>query len=227
MIEAVAPKVGAPLVVSYQIGDGIGALSLSTLTITAIPNYVTPPTARDVTAEPPTDGVTDVTVDVIGQASTGAGDSLSIVSVGTGEITRDHKIKIPLIDRPQLVPYELRNSAGGTAVAVVFVPPLGSAAAPYANRAIPLKAGGGSAAVADINSYLASSRQQVLASGDIAVAPGRHHGDVEGNPADRCSNCEREVRRPGRGVLRGDGRIGAVEWDGCSDARDDPGRGRR
>ena len=131
-IEVRASRSLTPVVVRYAIDDGLSA-SYATLTVRSRPGTNLPPVAADDYANP-TAGHDLVSVDPLTKAydPDGAGQPLRITRVFDRAATvTAGRITVPVTDRPQVVPYEISDAGGATAMAVVFVPARG-AGAPHA-----------------------------------------------------------------------------------------------
>ncbi len=133
-IEVTAPQLtGKPVVVLYGVTDGLGTPAVGTLTVRSEAQHDIPPVALDTDAKPGPKA-TAVTVDVLAKAVDPDGPSdqlvVSHVFAPGATVTTDGKVRIPVLDHPQTVAYEIKDAGGATAAAVIHVPGVGSGA-PY------------------------------------------------------------------------------------------------
>ncbi|MCW2655893.1 MAG: hypothetical protein JWR06_86, partial [Jatrophihabitans sp.] len=131
-IQVVAPGTdGRSQVVLYSLSDGIGQPSTAAVTVHSQRGYVPPPIAVDATATPKPNATT-VTVDVLKKAADPQDLPITVAKVFDARATvSGPTVRLPVLDRVQNVLYEIRNSQGGTAAAVIHVPARG-VGAPYA-----------------------------------------------------------------------------------------------
>ncbi|HEV7204985.1 MAG TPA: Ig-like domain-containing protein [Jatrophihabitans sp.] len=125
-IELRAPtQDGRSQVVLYSLSDGLGPASTAALTIHSQLGYVPPPVAVDATAVPRSNAAA-VTVDVLAKDSDPQGLALEVAKVFDPRATVvGARVTLPVIDRVQNVLYQIRNSQGGTAAAIIHVPARG------------------------------------------------------------------------------------------------------
>ena len=129
-----APEVGAaPLVLSYGITDGTGAVSVAQVTVRAKAGFDIPPIARDDTVLPlPATGST-VTVDVTANDDDpqGSRSDLKVTKVFDPQVvTSGNSLVIPIQTYAQTIGYQISDPAGSEAMAVVNVPGRVTAAGP-------------------------------------------------------------------------------------------------
>ena len=123
-----SPDDGGVVQVQYGVGDGHGQRAVATVTITSRRGANVPPVAVDDVAPDLAPGATTVTVDVLANdydIDGGAGD-LTMHAMDTAAKTpsrvSDGKLLIALGPQPRLVPYEITDRGGLSAVAFVQVP---------------------------------------------------------------------------------------------------------
>ncbi|SDJ43585.1 Fibronectin type III domain-containing protein [Frankineae bacterium MT45] len=129
-IEVTANKSLVPVVVRYAITDGIGEPSPASLTVRSQAGFDIPPVAVDDYANPAV-GDNVVTVDVLSKASDPDGDAgrLQVSKVFDPQATfAAGKITVPVLKTPQVVPYEITDDHGATAMAIIYVPAEGAGA---------------------------------------------------------------------------------------------------
>lgn len=118
-----------PVVVRYAIRNGLSQPSTATLRVRTVAGIDLPPVAIDKVATPAA-GRDVVTVDALAGATDPDGDparpTLKVTrvfdrngSIGNGKIT------LPVLARPQVVPFEIADAGGAAATAVVYVPARG------------------------------------------------------------------------------------------------------
>ncbi len=120
----------APVVLRYAITDGLGQPSVATVTVRGRPKYDIPPVALDAYASP---GAEDnlVSVDVLARDSDPDGDAadLTVSRVFAAKATvSGGKVSLPVLDHPQVVPFEVTDGGGAVSMATVFVPASGAGA---------------------------------------------------------------------------------------------------
>lgn len=126
-IQITAPaQDGRAVNVLYTVTDGAGDPSIGTITVRSQKGYVPPPSVVDVPATPKP-GATTATVDVLAKATDPQGLPLRIARVFNPRATFDGgKVTVPVTGRMQNVVFQVKNSQGGTAAAVIHVPARGS-----------------------------------------------------------------------------------------------------
>ncbi len=134
LIVVRAPEVGAaPLVLSYGITDGTGAVSVAQVTVRAKAGFDIPPIARDDSASPlPATGST-VTVDVTANDDDPQGSraDLKVTKVFDPQVViSGNSLVIPIQTYAQTIGYQISDPAGSAAMAVVHVPGRVTAAGP-------------------------------------------------------------------------------------------------
>lgn len=135
--------------VNYQVVADLGAPSTATITVQIKPGYVIPPVAVDEFAKPKPKA-TSVELSLLAGDYSPTGGTLSVVGQAN---VQDGKLTATLTGRPQIVPFVVKDSHGGTAEAVAYVPASGTNALPYWNgRTIQIPAG--SATPVDISRYV-------------------------------------------------------------------------
>jgi hypothetical protein len=149
------PADGKPLVILYGVTNGLGAPSIGKLTVRSIAGYNNPPTVPDVFAVP-TSGSTSLEVDALARANDSDGDPSKLVidSVAlAGATINGSKVTLPLGEHPQSVAYVVRDSAGATAAAVIYLPGTG-AGAPVAREGKTITVDRNGTVTVDINDYV-------------------------------------------------------------------------
>ncbi|SOD72397.1 fibronectin type III domain protein [Jatrophihabitans sp. GAS493] len=129
-IQVTASKNLVPVVVRFAVTDGIGEPSPATLTVRSQAGFDIPPVAVDDYANPAV-GDNVVTVDVLSKASDPDGDAsrLQVSKVFDPDATfAGGKITVPVLKTPQVVPYEISDDHGATAMAIIYVPAEGAGA---------------------------------------------------------------------------------------------------
>ncbi len=153
-IEITAPAHdGEDRVLQYAVTDGAGDPSTATLTVHAQAGYVPPPVAVDVPATPAPRAAT-TTVDVLARASDPQGLPLTVAKVFTpGVQITGGKLVVPVLARMRNIVFEVANSAGAAAAAVVHVPARG-VGAPYAKANTLIQVPRSGARTIDIADYV-------------------------------------------------------------------------
>lgn len=115
--------------VNYQVVGDLGALSTATITVQLKAGYVVPPVAVDEFAKPKPKATT-VALSLLTGDYSPTGGTLSVVDqpgIANGKLTA------ALTGMPQVVPFVIKDSNGGTAAAVAYIPATGTDALPYWN----------------------------------------------------------------------------------------------
>ncbi len=124
------PANGKPMVVLYAVSDGVGAPSVGKLTVRSVAGYNNPPIAVDAYATPEKQTDT-VTVDVLTHDDDVDGDAstLRLTTFGNPDATvSGGKVVVEVGPLPQTIPYQLEDSDGALASAVIHVPAAGAGA---------------------------------------------------------------------------------------------------
>lgn len=134
LVLVTAPLAGAePVVFSYGITDGTGAVSIALVTVRSKPGFDIPPIARDDTVKTlPTNGST-VTVAVLDNDDDPQGDraDLKVTKVFDPQVViSGGSLVIPIQAYAQTIGYQISDPAGSVAMAAVNVPGRLAAAAP-------------------------------------------------------------------------------------------------
>jgi hypothetical protein len=174
-IEVRASTSLTPVVVRYAVQDGLSA-SFATLTVRTRAGTNLPPVAADDYATL-TAGHDLVSVDPLAKAydPDGAGRPLRLDRAYSATATiAGGRITIPVTDHPQVVPYEISDAGGATAMAVVFVPARG-AGAPHAKPGqqidIPQANGSRTIDIADYAVDPAGKPLQLTTAAELAASP--------------------------------------------------------
>lgn len=129
-----APAVGAaPLVLSYGITDGSGAVSIAQVTVRAKAGFDIPPIARDdtVSALPATGSTVTVAVTANDDDPQGSRSDLKVTKVFDPLVViSGNNLVIPIQTYAQTIGYQISDPAGSDAMAVVKVPGRLAAAGP-------------------------------------------------------------------------------------------------
>jgi hypothetical protein len=132
-IEIITPQAdGKPVVVLYEVTDGIGSPSVAKVTVRSQKDFNNPPVAFDAFAEPKADA-TSTTVDVLAKDYDPEGTDLKVSKVSRDGASIDGgSVTVPVTAFAQTIAYEVTDggSPAATAVAVIHVPPVGGGA-PY------------------------------------------------------------------------------------------------
>lgn len=115
--------------VNYQVQGDLGEPSTGTITVNVIDGYVTPPVVVDEFAKPKVKAST-VEVDLLAGDYSPTGGSLS---VRERPGVTGNKLVVDLKSVPQVIPFVVQDSNGGTAAAVAYVPATGQNATPIWN----------------------------------------------------------------------------------------------
>jgi hypothetical protein len=162
-----------PVVVPYSLSDGVNTSDVATLTVRSQTGYTAPPVANDAFALLPGPATT-VTVDVLSKDYDPQGLPLRIdrVSLPTARISGDNVI-LPVGRQAQTVAYEIKNSQGGTAMAVIYVPGSG-VGGPMAKPGQTISVPAGGSKTIDIAGYVTDPSGKVVrltTSDQIFAAP--------------------------------------------------------
>ncbi|MEV0677859.1 Ig-like domain-containing protein [Actinosynnema sp. NPDC050436] len=127
LVKLTAPKAdGKPTVVAYGIGNGIGRMSVATLTVRGQEDYNAPPTAGDLFPRPSSDART-AEVEPLKEAGDQDSAELKVTRVfaDDAKVSGD-KVTVPVGEHPRTVAYEVADDGGATAVGFIHVPAPGS-----------------------------------------------------------------------------------------------------
>ncbi|MBW4720619.1 Ig-like domain-containing protein [Saccharothrix obliqua] len=132
LVKLTAPKAdGKPTVVAYGISNGIGRMSVATLTVRGQEDYNAPPTAGDLFPRPAVDART-AEVEPLKEAGDQDSAELKITRVfaDDAKVSGD-RVTVPVGEHPRTIAYEIADDGGATGVGLIHVPAPGSGA-PYA-----------------------------------------------------------------------------------------------
>ncbi|MDQ2795623.1 MAG: Ig-like domain-containing protein, partial [Actinomycetota bacterium] len=174
-IQIVAPpRDGESIDVQYAVSDGSSDPSVATITVRSQAGYVPPPTVVDVPAAPKP-GEASTVVDVLAKATDPQGLPLRIAKVfDAGATVTGGKITLPVLPRVQNVVFQVANSKGGTAAAVIHVPAR-SAGRPYVRPAQLITIGRDKSRTVDLRDYVidpANLPLRLTTTDKLATAPG-------------------------------------------------------
>lgn len=174
-LQVVAPRAdGMTSNVLYSVTDGVGDPSIGTVSVRSQKGYVPPPSAADVPATPGP-AQTSTTVDVLAKATDPQGLPLRISKVyDRGASFRGPNVTVPVLTRVQNIVYQIKNSQGGTAAAVIHVPARGTGA-PYVTPRSLITIGVDGTTTIDIGDYTVSPADRPLrltTLTTISTAPG-------------------------------------------------------
>lgn len=127
-ILATVPAADSPRITfNYALKGNGGSGPSATVSVDSEDGYNNPPNVRDQTAEASGKAAT---ADLLAGAWDAEGDTLSarLLQTPEGATLEGSKVTIPLSERAQAVPFEVRDAAGATTAAVVYVPALGAGA---------------------------------------------------------------------------------------------------
>ncbi|CCH28423.1 Ig-like domain-containing protein [Actinosynnema sp. NPDC047251] len=127
LVKLTAPKAdGKPTVVAYGISNGIGRMSVATLTVRGQEDYNAPPTAGDLFPRPSFDART-VEVEPLKEAGDQDSAELKITRVFRDDAkVSGEKVTVPVGEHPRTIAYEVTDDGGATAVGFIHVPAPGS-----------------------------------------------------------------------------------------------------
>ncbi len=131
LVKLTAPKAdGKPTVVAYGISNGIGRMSVATLTVRGQDDYNAPPTAGDLFPRPSFDAKT-AEVEPLKEAGDQDSAELKITRVfaDDAKVSGD-KVTVPVGEHPRTIAYEVADDGGALAVGLIHVPAPG-AGGPY------------------------------------------------------------------------------------------------
>lgn len=114
-------------VISYALSGNGGEGAPTTVTVRAREGFNNPPVAVDAVAK--VDGAATTTVDVLSRVYDvdGPETALKLTKVSAqGASISGGSVTLPVTGQPQVVPYEITDSEGATASAVIFVPGAGA-----------------------------------------------------------------------------------------------------
>jgi hypothetical protein len=140
-ITATAPAADAePLQFTYQLRGNGGDSTTGQVQVVAREGFLNPPQVRDQLAVPGPDGKT-ASVDVLANAWDPDSDTAAL-SVGPltapGATVVGGLVTVPVLDRPQVLSYEVTDGDGATAAALLYVPASGDGV-PYSKGRIELQ----------------------------------------------------------------------------------------
>ena len=115
--------------VSYAVQADGGDSSSGTITVDLVAGYKIPPVVVDEFARPEPKA-TSVVVDLLAGDYSPTGQRLSIVPQAD---VSGSKLTVTLTGTPQVIPFTVKDAAGATASAVVYVPATGADSVPYWN----------------------------------------------------------------------------------------------
>lgn len=202
-VTAKAPGAdGQPVLVNYALVGNGGTGPAATVKITSEEDYDNPPIVSDQTAQ--IDGK-NAKADLLTNAwdVDGNVDDLVVRVLPTieGLTLNGSQLVVPLLDHPQVIPFEVKDADDAVNGAVVYVPAAGVGAPKLkVGASITLESGkSASFAIAD---YVESPRGKVvrIASGDLAAAPAEVL-DGEVDSPDQFTLTAKEYNGPGSVTL--------------------------
>ena len=166
-VTAKVPGLGESLVIKYGLTGNAGPSSLSTVTVRAAKDAQIPPRITDHVAK--ATSVNSTTVDVLANALDPDGDSgqLTVDSVGVPDATvKGGRITIPVTDAQRAVPYVVKDAAGSSAAAVVYVPAAGSGG-PFAKPGAGIELAVGKSRTVDLAELISSPTGDDVVLADV------------------------------------------------------------
>lgn len=167
-----APANGHSFTVNYGATDGVGGMTISTVTISGQSGYRLPPFAADYFPSLPTDGAKTVDVNVLAKSYVIGGGSggLHLIRIfGSHASIRGNGVQAALEPLPREIAYEIADLSGATAVGVIHLPGLDTGASALSSQGmIDVPLGGNK--VVNIDSYIKDSLGSVRLVSDSGVA---------------------------------------------------------
>lgn len=187
-MTVVAPDAMGANDIRYAVRGASGVDTVASVRVRAQEDYNNPPVARNAYATPK-DDATDVSVDVLRSASDPEGSPITVTRVfnAPGSTVSGGTVTVPVLERPQVLGYEIEDAAGARSMATIFVPPVG-AGAPYVKPNSLIKVGKNSSQTVDLDDVLISpsSKPLILTTTDrMAASPAGV--TVRPNGADRIT----------------------------------------
>jgi len=172
-LELTAPAAdGKPLVVLYELTNGVGEPSIATLTVRAQQNFNNPPRAFDAYAQPKR-GATSARVNVLSKNFDPEGSTIKLAEMPGVKVSGKSAI-VDITGHAYVVPYEIADASGATAAAVIHVPATG-AGAPFVKPGAQIEIGKDSAITIDLADYVedpAGKDVRLTTTDKISAAPG-------------------------------------------------------